>query len=263
MLSVNIEQKDFGSATLFDDFQMSLASGELLCLLGPSGCGKTTLLNMIAGIDNDYQGAIEQSQNYRISYMFQEPRLLPWRTVQQNLELVVKGCQATAADPSLREGLDTKINHLLKQMGLQNCLDLYPAQLSLGMARRVALARCLLIEPQLILMDEPFVSLDETNLKILYQQLQLLREKHPKLSILLVTHDIREALRLADRILIFDRLPIRQNKEYRPALAPALRTPEDIQKMEEELRTLNTCDKAPPLSTNPSIQICPTEKQLA
>ncbi len=263
MLSVNINQKDFGSSALFEDFQLSLAGGELLCLLGPSGCGKTTLLNMIAGIDNDYQGVIEQSENYRISYMFQEPRLLPWRTVEQNLKLVVTGSKSSINNPSTREQLDEKINTLLTQMGLQDCLKLYPSQLSLGMARRIALARCLLIEPQLILMDEPFVSLDETNLKILYQQLQLLREKYPKLSILLVTHDIREALRLADRILIFDRLPIRQNKEFCPSLPPSQRTPEDIQEMEEQLRRLNKSHKTTSESTGPTTQLCQADNQLA
>ncbi len=236
MLNLHIQHKAFNHSPLFDNFKLSLKEGELLCLLGPSGCGKTSLLNMIAGLDQNYQGVIEYDQSLRISYMFQEPRLLPWRTVKQNLELVIKGSTTPFSDS---QNLLNRIPALLEQMGLAHSLNQYPAELSLGMARRVALARCLITEPQLILMDEPFVSLDSDNLNILYKQLQQLRQQQPELAIVLVTHDIREALRLADRIVLFDRLPISSNKEFIPALPPMLRQSNDIQQMEQQLSALS------------------------
>lgn len=185
MINIHIRHKAFGEKTVLKDLQFDLQAGELVCLLGPSGCGKTTLLNILAGLDSDYEGSVSQQ---RCAYMFQEPRLLPWRTLRQNLELV-------SADQQ-------QIEQLLTSTGLQDAQHEYPPRVSLGMQRRIALARCLLMNPDLILMDEPMVSLDNAMAKKMRAQIQQLRKQKPELSILYVTHDIDEASELGDRILI-------------------------------------------------------------
>lgn len=123
-----------------------VCAGDRICLLGPSGVGKTTLLNAIAGLEPRLSPGVQQRAGLRIGYLFQEHRLLPWRTVRQNLALV----GASPAD----------IERLLAEVGLSGAADSLPDQLSLGMARRAALARCLAIKPDLLLLDEPFASLD-------------------------------------------------------------------------------------------------------
>ncbi|SIS94107.1 ABC transporter ATP-binding protein [Neptunomonas antarctica] len=203
MIDLQIQSKYFASHVLFERFQLQLERGELLCLLGPSGCGKTTLLNIIAGLDRDYEGSLI-TQELCISYMFQEPCLLPWRTVRQNLELVL--------DPKDY----FKIKPLLAELGLEAWMDLYPKTLSLGMARRVALARSLIVEPDLILMDEPFVSLDPHTAEELHALIKSVRQRRPQTSIVLVTHDLQEAVFFADRILMLGDRPTRVLSEHRP-----------------------------------------------
>ena len=244
MISLSIERKRFDSRLLFEQFELQLKAGELLCLLGPSGCGKTTLLNMIAGLDSRFEGQLrcrrllnewrsngEQDQLAEsvepvVSYMFQQPRLLPWRTVRHNLELV--------AEPQRR----AQITPLLASMGLVDCVDQYPNRLSLGMARRVALARALINEPQLLLMDEPFVSLDPQSAAQMQQLLQQIRARHPSTSILLVTHDLREAIGLADRILVLGGSPTRVVGQWQADRPQALR---DWEYQREQERYLLSC----------------------
>ncbi|MEH6473080.1 MAG: ABC transporter ATP-binding protein [Halopseudomonas sp.] len=218
MIQLRIDRKQYAGQTLFENFELQLQPGELLCLLGPSGCGKTTLLNLIAGIDKRFDGQLGWSagsdpaaQAKTISYMFQQPRLLPWRTVSQNLALVIEPDQHYRIAP------------LLAQMGLAERADSYPNSLSLGMARRVALARCLIVEPELILMDEPFVSLDPPTAQEMRQQLQQIRQLRPQTSILFVTHDVREALTLADRILLLGGTPTQVLHRWCGPLEPSQR----------------------------------------
>lgn len=193
---LQIKHKAYAGKSLFEQFELQLAPGELLCLLGPSGCGKTTLLNLIAGLDPDFSGKlVRPASQPSLSYMFQQPRLLPWRTLRQNLAWVIKPNQHARIEP------------LLKQMGLLEYADAYPNRLSLGMARRAALARCLIVEPQLILLDEPFVSLDPPATLEMHQLIRQLRLLRPHSAIVLVTHDLREAITLADRILLLGGQP--------------------------------------------------------
>lgn len=199
-VKVHIHRKPLGARVLFSDLRLDLAEGEFVCLVGPSGCGKTTLLNMIAGLDHQYEGHIAFARPRaatRIGYVFQEPRLLPWRTVAENIAL------------ALPAGIDTReAKRLCEQVGLIDIGHLYPEQLSLGMSRRVALVRAFAIEPDLLLMDEPLVSLDPPTARKIRQLLMQLWQERPH-TILFVTHDLREAIELADRLIFLSPSPSR------------------------------------------------------
>jgi sulfonate transport system ATP-binding protein len=160
-------------------------------LTGPSGCGKSTLLNIIAGLDTDYDGAIDLGPSRdRMTYIFQSPRLLPWRTVYDNIALVLPD-----GDPRL-----AKIPDMLERVGLTQSANAYPERLSLGMQRRASLARGFILEPEILLMDEPFVSLDDPTAQSLRQLLIELCNRHPT-TVVFVTHDRAEAVQLGTRIL--------------------------------------------------------------
>ncbi|WP_286192088.1 ABC transporter ATP-binding protein [Roseomonas genomospecies 6] len=194
---------------------MSLAAapGEFLALVGPSGCGKTTALNIAAGLDRDFDGSLEfGGQEPVLGCVFQTPRLLPWRTVRQNVALVL---------PKARRG-DGTVEHWLAAMGLEAVADEYPARLSGGMARRVALARAFAVEPGLLLMDEPFVSLDEPTAQRMRALLARMLERSPA-TVLFVTHNLREAIQLADRILVMAPGPTRVAAEVPLETPRALR----------------------------------------
>ena len=164
----------------------TVGEGDRICLLGPSGVGKTTLLNAIAGLDPRLSPMVRARAGLRIGYLFQEHRLLPWRTLRQNLALV-------GAAPS-------EIERLLAEVGLAAAGDRLPDQLSLGMARRAALARCLAIKPQLLLLDEPFASLDADRAADLRGLIARLLDAQPHMAMICVTHDPRDADDLANRL---------------------------------------------------------------
>src|SRR6516225_4369460 len=212
--------------TALRNLRACVAPSEFCVITGPSGCGKTTLLNIIAGLDLDFAGALSFEPSDRgaprIGYVFQSPRLLPWRTVRENIALVL----ARNADRVELEGLLTDI-------GVADVADAYPAQLSGGMARRAALARAFAIAPDLLLMDEPFLSLDAAAADRLRRLLLHLVSTRPA-TVLFVTHDLAEAVELADRILVLSPAPGRvvaempidlPRKERRdPVMLSALRT---------------------------------------
>ena len=200
------------SHTAIADLNLSLKSGEFICLVGPSGCGKTTLLNIIADLDNDYQGSIslsEQSSRPKIGYIFQNPRLLPWRTVRENIELVVEKTLSS-----------TIIDNLLELMQLTPSQHIYPERLSLGMGRRVSITRAFAVDPDLLLMDEPFVSLDAPTARQVRALLLSLWQQRPH-TVLFVTHDLREAIALADRLIFLSASPMSIISEIR---VPILRS---------------------------------------
>ena len=159
-------------------------------LMGPSGCGKTTLLRIVAQLDDQFTGEIEIPGDARLGLMFQDPRLLPWRTVRQNIELV-------AAPGFTKKDFD----RLADALGIADMLPRYPQELSLGLARRVALARAFSTQPDLLLLDEPFVSLDEKTADRLRRLLLEVWSERPTTA-LLVTHNAREAIQLADQLVL-------------------------------------------------------------
>jgi ABC-type nitrate/sulfonate/bicarbonate transport system ATPase subunit len=172
------------------DFVLDVEPESMTVLMGPSGCGKTTLLRIVAGLDDRYSGDVGIPPDTRIGLMFQEPRLLPWRTVRQNIELVA------ASGFALQD-----LERLAHAVGIADMLPRYPQELSLGLARRVALARAFATKPDLLLLDEPFVSLDERTADRLRKLLLEVWSARPTTAIL-VTHNAREAIMLADQLVL-------------------------------------------------------------
>ena len=196
-LKIRIDRKVFPALgqreanEVLRDVDIGVDQGSFVILTGPSGCGKSTLLNIVAGLDGDYQGRIELMRpETRIGYIFQSPRLLPWRTVEENIRLVLDG-----DDP--RQG---EVPAMLERVGLSEAANAYPERVSLGMQRRAALARGFITEPDILLMDEPFVSLDDPTAQDLRQLLIDLWSRRPT-TVLFVTHDRAEAVTLGTRIL--------------------------------------------------------------
>ncbi len=180
MMKFEISSKSFDGHKVLGPISLELRGGEITALLGPSGIGKSTLLRLIAGLDQDDAGKVQQA--LKIGFVFQEPRLLPWKTALQNVELA--GAE----------------NGLLGALGVEQAASLYPRQLSLGMARRVSIARALAAKPQLLILDEPFASLDEESASISRKVISKVAQD-ADIATLLVTHDKGEAKALAQRVL--------------------------------------------------------------
>jgi NitT/TauT family transport system ATP-binding protein len=195
----------FGEVRVLQDLDVEVRAGEFVALVGPSGCGKTTLLNLCSGWLHPTEGAIHR--NARLRMVFQQDGLFPWLTVGENVRLGLRH----VPDEGERVRREAA---LLALIGLQAFERHYPHQLSGGMRQRVELARALAGETDLLLMDEPFSSLDYlTRLKMRGELARLLREQ-PR-TVVLVTHDIEEAAQLADRVLVLSERPARVRHEVR------------------------------------------------
>ncbi|PSJ58178.1 ABC transporter ATP-binding protein [Pseudaminobacter soli (ex Li et al. 2025)] len=201
-LRVDIAEKTFRSSegvsvTALKNLAFEVRQGEFACLVGPSGCGKTTTLRILLGLDTDFSGSFQMpaSDDGRIAAVFQEPTLLPWRTVEQNVRL--------ALPKAMRH---TDLTRLFDSLGLSQMRELYPSELSLGLARRVALARAFAVEPTVLFLDEPFVSLDDQTAERLRYLVLSVWSARPTTA-LMVTHNVREALMLSDRIILLSARP--------------------------------------------------------
>ena len=203
-IRIAIERKAFESppAVALAGLALTVGPGEFVAIVGPSGAGKSTLLNIVAGLDRHYEGDVVHTagtngtRDPRVAYVFQIPRLMPWLTAIDNVRLVLP--QEAASVEAARE--------ILVEVGLQGYEDAYPGQLSGGMQRRVALARAFSVKPALLLMDEPFASLDEPLAWRLRGGLHELWRRH-RPTVLFVTHDLTEALSLADRVMFLSPRP--------------------------------------------------------
>jgi sulfonate transport system ATP-binding protein len=187
--------KRFGDRTILSGLDLTVDRGEFVALLGRSGSGKSTLLRVLAGLDDDVDGRAEVTGT--VSVAFQQPRLLPWRKVWRN---VVLGLRQDGVAKSRNRALAEKA---LGEVHLADHADDWPLTLSGGEAQRVSLARALVREPDLLLLDEPFGALDALTRIAMHGLVQDLWQRHQP-GVLLVTHDVDEALRLAGRVLVLD-----------------------------------------------------------
>jgi len=208
-LEVRIDEKRFrsaegGAVTAVAGLDFSVPAGDFACLIGPSGCGKSTTLRILLGLDRDFSGHVTlPAAGARTGVMFQEPRLLPWRTVEDNVRLML---------PPARRGTD--LGPLFAELDLAEARTRFPQELSLGMERRVALARALAVEPDLLVLDEPLVSLDDMTAARL-RRLIAAAAAVRGVTVLMVTHNVREALEMADRLILLAPRPTRVIGEER------------------------------------------------
>lgn len=194
VLEINDLSKSYGGGVVLEDLDLTLEKGDFVCLLGRSGSGKSTLLNCIAGMEDYDSGEITGNWDM-LGYVFQEDRLLNWKTVRNNLKIVLK----TKGVPKAVH--EERIEKYLDMVGLADNIDDYPLELSGGMRQRVAIARALAVEPDILLMDEPFSSLDEITARDLRQQfLDIITELDQ--TVLFVTHNATEAAFLATKIAV-------------------------------------------------------------
>jgi ABC-type nitrate/sulfonate/bicarbonate transport system ATPase subunit len=193
---LSLPQASGAPRQILANISFSLAPGEVAAIVGPSGCGKTTLLRAVAGLIGVSEGRVHLPSGGRLGFVFQEPRLLPWRDVETNVRLA-------APDANERD-----LDAIFTALGLSDHRRDFPANLSLGLARRVAIARAFAIRPDILLLDEPFVSLDAALTLRLRQQLIGLIEARNVTS-LIVTHSVDEAIALADRVLVLSSRPAR------------------------------------------------------
>lgn len=199
-LKINKLNKSFGNIHLFKDFNIEIKEHTITCILGPSGCGKTTLLNIISNSVKPDSGSFSGFNNKTLSYIFQEPRLLPWKTVRENIAFVTK-------DKSLSNDRSKLIEKYIRLVNLEEFADYYPSKLSGGMKQRVAIARAFSYPSDLILMDEPLKALD---LKLKLNLISAFRKiwQNDRRTVIFVTHDIDEALLLGSDIYLFSKPPI-------------------------------------------------------
>ncbi len=230
-LELRIEGKTYLSADgtpveVVRDLQLRLEAGSFGALIGPSGCGKTTILRIAAGLDPDFRGELRRPGSGRLGMVFQEPRLLPWRTVEANIRLALPAHE-TAAD----------LTELVGILGLGSHLARYPGELSLGLARRVAIARAFAARPDFLLLDEPFVSLDEAVAIRLRNELVALTTR-TRVTTLFVTHDLAEAIQLADRLYFLSERPARIILERSLPPPRGARSRDVIAAISDEMRSL-------------------------
>jgi NitT/TauT family transport system ATP-binding protein len=226
ILSIEDLNVRFGSVVAIESVSLTVRRGEFVSLLGPSGCGKSTLLKAIAGLVKPTRGEIKRPYaDLRTGFMFQKPLLLPWRTTLENVLLPIEIQRGgDAVDPADRRNA----LRMLDLVRLSEFADSYPHQLSGGMQQRAALARALMCDPDLLLLDEPFGALDELTRDVLNEEMiRIWQSKETRLStVLMVTHSIPEAVTMSDRVIVLSSRPAKLVEEVNvPCLRP--RAPED------------------------------------
>ena len=224
----------FDKVSILENLNFSVEKGEFICLLGPSGCGKSTILRLIGDLLACTSGAIRVAGGppkaawEKIAYVFQNPRLLPWKNALENATF---GVEMRFPELGAKERLDLASEQLAK-VGLANDMQKMPIMLSGGERQRVALARALALKPEIILMDEPFSALDPNTRRVLRLQLIELWKEAGN-TIIFVTHDIDEALELGDRILVLGTKPA----SVQNIIEPKVRRPREIE-INEKLRKI-------------------------
>jgi NitT/TauT family transport system ATP-binding protein len=199
----------FGDETLYTGLNLDVRVGEFLCIVGPSGCGKSTTLRLMAGLLTPSEGAIRvegrpaQEMREDFAFVFQNPRLVPWRNAAENVCLAASLRYGT----SKRKAMDRAI-HELGKVGLAKDTQKMPAMMSGGERQRVSIARAMMVDPKIVLMDEPFSALDLRTRALMREEILTLWRETQK-TVIFVTHDVEEALVLADRIAVLSQKPTR------------------------------------------------------
>jgi NitT/TauT family transport system ATP-binding protein len=201
MIEICEISKKYSNLILYTKFSLDIKKGRLITIVGPSGYGKTTLLNIIAGIIRPDGGSIKFTGNQKLSYLLQENVMLPWRTLVQNIRLVLEVQQIAEFD---NEG---RISYYLNRFGLQGFENYYPDSLSGGMKQKAAIVRGLITKPDILLLDEPFNNLD-FDVKLAIQKELLDYQKSSNATIVMVTHDIEDAIALSDEVIILMGQPV-------------------------------------------------------
>ena len=199
--------KNFDSLKVLKDVSLHVNQGEIVTLLGPSGSGKTTLFKIVAGLINQDQGEVYFDDRLRVGYVFQEPRLLPWRNIKDNFKFVQNNYLKADKAASVRDSL-------LKLTNLEQSIDNYPSELSGGMKQRIEILKAISIKPDFLIMDEPLKSVDtqtEVNLRKLLLRLHIERD----IDIFMITHDPEEAALMSDRIYVLSDKPGVIKKEFK------------------------------------------------
>jgi NitT/TauT family transport system ATP-binding protein len=196
-LQLETVSRSFGAVEVLRELSLDIRRGEFVAVVGPSGCGKTTLLNLLSGYDQPSSGII--LRNGRVRMVYQQDGLFPWQTVSENISL---GLRHLSEDGERGR----QIGDMLRLIGLEGFRDHYPHQLSGGMRQRVELARALTGDSDILLLDEPFSSLDYLTRLRMRQELARLLQERPR-TVMLVTHDIEEAAQLADRVIVLTERP--------------------------------------------------------
>lgn len=197
------QQADAVPLRVLEGVDFTTGENDFVCILGPSGCGKSTLMNIIAGLETPSAGDVsvgDDEDETDVCFVFQKPRLLDWRTVRQNVEIALQGKGVPESE------WDDRIEEYLELVGLGDFVDEYPRSLSGGMQQRVSIARAMAVEPDVILMDEPFSSVDEITARQLRSDLVDIYEDQER-TIVFVTHDAIEATYLANRVLVMSHRP--------------------------------------------------------
>lgn len=232
-LNLSFKSSD-GYLEVLRDVSLHLGNQEFLCVLGPSGSGKTSLLRLIAGLIHPDSGSIHfHKSDPRLSLMFQQSNLMPWRTVYQNISLPLELQKVDL------QNINTRVKELIKLVGLEGFEESWPAELSGGMAQRVALARAFISDPDLLLLDEPFGSLDALTRERMAGELLQLWQSRPR-PVIMVTHSISESLLLSDRVVVLSARPGGVVLDMPVPLArprqDELRYSADFQRLEKKLR---------------------------
>ena len=225
--------KRYGAVSVLADIDLRIAPGEFCVFVGPSGCGKSTLMRILAGLDRNFDGSVHAPADGRVGMVFQEPRLLPWRSVENNVRLAAPHAS------------DAEVEALFAALGLSEHRTHFPGELSVGLARRAALARAFAVRPTLLLLDEPFVSLDTPLARQLQRDLARLVESRSMITVL-VTHDVDQAIALADRIFILSARPAHVVGEIEVETARASMTDEARKTIAARIETLRGQAESPP-----------------
>jgi NitT/TauT family transport system ATP-binding protein len=234
-LEADIQRKTYENASgerhdALTGIRFTLSPGEVGVFVGPSGCGKSTMLRILAGLDQDYRGHVSRPEGARVGMVFQEPRLLPWRSVEDNVRLA-----APLAD-------DAKLSALFGILELNAHRSHFPGELSLGLARRVALARAFAIEPDFLILDEPLASLDDALAARLRDEIATLVGQRAMIT-LLVTHNL-DAVRLGDRLFLLSARPARILREVPIPTPRAARSEAEILSLKTGLMRRTQSDRA-------------------